>query len=257
MFENEFNGKVVVITGGSRGIGYAAVKGFLAGGAKVAFISHYEQTGKAAMEKLMAINPDYEVFYKAMDLAECDWKAMKAFLEEVNTKWGRIDVLINNAGIESSTWITKLKISEWDNVFNLDLKATFLMSKYALDYLRKTQGCIINTASVAGVWSGPTGLPYPSSKAGVIALTKSIAYAMASKGIRVNCIAPGVVATDLVSNLPDFAKNSIGDTIPLQRFAEPEDIANCMMFLASSAGSYITAQCIGVDGGYRPNNLPN
>ena len=255
MFENEFNGKVVVVTGGSRGIGFAAVKGFLAAGAKVAFISHYEETGKAAMEKLMAINPNYEVFYQAMDLAECDWKAMKAFLEEVNTKWGRIDVVINNAGTDSPTWITKLKISEWDHVMNLNLKAMFLMSKYALDFLRKTKGCIINTASVAGVYSQPTGLPYPSSKAGVIALTKSIAYAMAPKGIRCNCIAPGVVNTDMVAGMPDFAKESVNGSIPLGRFAEAEDIANAMMFLASSAGSYITAQCIQVDGGFRSSNL--
>ena len=256
MFENEFNGKVVVVTGGSRGIGFSAVKGFLAGGAKVAFISHYEETGKAAIEQLKAINPDYEVFYKAMDLAECDWKAMKEFLEEVDSKWGRIDVVINNAGTDSPTWITKLKISEWDNVLNLNLKAMFLMCKYSLPFLRKTKGCIINTASVAGVYSQPTGLPYPASKAGVIALTKSIAYAMADKGIRVNAIAPGVVNTDMVKGMPDFAKESVSGSIPLGRFAEPEDIANAMMFLASSAGSYITAQCIQVDGGYRCNNLP-
>ncbi len=255
MFENEFNGKVVVVTGGSRGIGFAAVKGFLAAGAKVCFLSHKEETGKAAMEKLMAINPNYEVFTRAMDLRECDWKAMKAVLEEVVEKWGRIDVLINNAGTDSHTWITKLKISEWDDVFNLNMKAMFLLSKYALPYLRDTKGCIINTASVAGVYGAPTGIPYPTTKAAVIGFTKSLAYSYADKGVRVNCIAPGVVDTDLVGDLPQFAKDSIGNTIPMKRFGQPEDIANAMMFLASSAASYITAQCLQVDGGYRPSNL--
>lgn len=254
MFENAFNGKVVVITGGSRGIGFAAVKGFLAGGAKVCFLSHYEETGAKAMEQLKAINPDYEVMTKAIDL--CDFKAAQELFKEVEAKWGKIDVLINNAGTDSSTWITKLKQSEWDDVVNLNMKGTFNMSKYAIPYLQKTQGCIINTASVAGVYGTPTGLPYPASKAAVIAISKSLAYSLADRGVRVNAIAPGVVATDLVNNLPQFAKDSIGDTIPMKRMGQPEDIANAMMFLASDAASYITGICLQVDGGYRPNNQP-
>ena len=254
MFENAFNGKVVGISGGSRGIGFAAVKGFLAGGAKVCFLSHYEETGAKAMEQLKAINPDYEVMTKAIDL--CDFKAAQDLFKEVEAKWGKIDVLINNAGMDSSTWITKLKQSEWDEVVNLNMKGTFNMSKYAIPYLLKTQGCIINTASVAGVYGTPTGLPYPASKAAVIAISKSLAYSLADRGVRVNCIAPGVIATDLVNNLPQFAKDSIGDTIPMKRMGDPQDIANAMMFLASDAASYITGTCLQVDGGYRPNNQP-
>lgn len=254
MFENEFNGKVVVITGGSRGIGFAAVKKFLAAGAKVCFLSHYVETGAKAMEQLKAINPDYEVMTKAIDL--CDFKAAQELYKEVEAKWGKIDVLINNAGTDSSTWLTKLKQSEWDDVCNLNMKGTFNMSKYAIPYLVKTKGCIINTASVAGVYGTPTGLPYPASKAAVIAMTKSMAYSFADKGVRINAVAPGVVATDLVANLPQFAKDSIGDTIPMKRFGQPEDIANAMLFLASDAASYITGVCLQVDGGYRPNNQP-
>ena len=106
MFENQFNGKVVVVTGGSRGIGFAAVKGFLAGGAKVCFLSHYEETGAKALAALKEINPDYEVMTKAIDL--CDFKAAQDLFKEVEAKWGRIDVLINNAGTDCSVWITKL-----------------------------------------------------------------------------------------------------------------------------------------------------
>ena len=203
MFENEFKGKVVVISGGSRGIGFAAVKGFLANGAKVCFLSHYEETGAKALAALKEINPDYEVMTKAIDL--CDFKAAQELYKEVVAKWGRIDVLINNAGTDCPTWLTKLKQSEWDAVCNLNQKAVFNMSKYAIDYLKKTKGCIINTASVAGVYGSPTGLPYPASKAAVIAMTKSMAYSFAPNGVRVNCIAPGVVETDMTAGMPDFA----------------------------------------------------
>ena len=218
MFENEFKGKVVLVTGGSRGIGFATVKGFLAAGAKVYFLSHYEETGAKALAALKEINPDYEVMTKAIDL--CDYKAVQELYKEIEAKWGRLDVLVNNAGTDSSTWITKLKQSEWDAVCDLNMKGPFTMCKYAVPYLVKTKGCIVNTASVAGVYGSPTGLPYPTSKAGLIAMT-----------------------------------NSIGDTIPLKRFAEPEEIANGIMFLSSSAASYVTGVCLQIDGGYRPSNL--
>ena len=254
MFENEFKGKVVLVTGGSRGIGFAAVKKFLASGAKVCFLSHYEETGAKAMEQLKEINPDYEVMRKVIDLT--DFKAIQELYKEIIAKWGRLDVLVNNAGTDSSPWITKLKLSEWNEVNDLNLKAPYLMTKYALPHLLKTKGCVVNTASVAGVYGSPTGLPYPVTKAGVIAMTKSIAYSYADKGVRVNAVAPGVVATDMVANMPQFAKDSIGDTIPMKRFGDPDDIANAMLFLSSSAASYITGVCLQVDGGYRPNNQP-
>ena len=255
MFENEFKGKVVVISGGSRGIGFAAVKGFLANGAKVCFLSHYEETGAKALAALKEINPDYEVMTKAIDL--CDFKAAQELYKEVIAKWGRIDVLINNAGVDSNTWLTRLKQSEWDDVCNVNQKAVFNMSKYAIDYLKKTKGCIINTASVAGIYSSPAGMPYPATKAAVIAMTKSMAYSFAPNGVRVNCIAPGVVDTDMVASMPKFARDTVNNSIPMKRFGAPEDIANAMMFLASSAASYITGACLQVDGGFRPTNLIN
>ena len=251
MFENEFKGKVVLVTGGSRGIGFATVKGFLAAGAKVYFLSHYEETGAKALAALKEINPDYEVMTKAIDL--CDYKAVQELYKEIEAKWGRLDVLVNNAGTDSSTWITKLKQSEWDAVCDLNMKGPFTMSKYAVPYLVKTKGCIVNTASVAGVYGSPTGLPYPTSKAGLIAMTKSIAYSFANKGVRVNAVAPGVVATDLVASLPKFAKDSIGDTIPLKRFAEPEEIANVMLFLASEMSSFVNGVTLPVDGAFTGN----
>ena len=153
MFENEFKGKVVLVTGGSRGIGFAAVKGFLAAGAKVYFLSHYEETGAKALAALKEINPDYEVMTKAIDL--CDYKAVQELYKEIIAKWGRLDVLVNNAGTDNSTWLTKLKQSEWDAVCNLNMKGPYTMMKYAIPHLVKTKGCIVNTASVAGVYGCP------------------------------------------------------------------------------------------------------
>ena len=214
----------------------------------------YEETGAKALAALKEINPDYEVMTKAIDL--CDYKAVQELYKEIIAKWGRLDVLVNNAGTDNSTWLTKLKQSEWDAVCNLNMKGPYTMMKYAIPHLIKTKGCIVNTASVAGVYGSPTGLPYPASKAALIAMTKSVAYSFADRGVRVNAVAPGVVNTDMVANMPQFAKDSVGDTIPMKRFAEPEDIANGILFLSSSAASYVTGVCLQIDGGYRPNNLP-
>lgn len=252
MFENEFNGKVVIVTGGSRGIGFAAVKKFLAAGAKVCFLSHYEETGAKAMAALKEINPDYEVMTKAIDL--CSFKAAQDLFAEVDAKWGRIDVLINNAGIDSSTPLAKLKQSEWDEVVNLNMKAIYNMSKYAIKYIKKTKGCIINTASVNGVFGIPSGLPYPASKAAVIGMTKSLAWTFGPLGVRCNAVAPGVVNTDMLASTPDAMKATIAGNIPLKRIGEPDDIANAMLFLASDSATYITGQTLQVDGGFRPAN---
>ncbi len=252
MFEHAFDGKVVVVTGGSRGIGYAAVRKFLQAGAKVCFLSHSEETGKKAMEQLLAENPAYEIMNESIDL--CDYKAAQDLFEKIEAKWGRIDVLVNNAGMDSHTPIIKMKQSEWNTVMDTNLKSIFNMSKYAVKYIKKHKGCIVNTASVAGIYGSGMGCPYPTSKAGVIGLTKSLAWEFAAIGVRVNAVAPGVIATDMVAALPKIAKDTINNTIPLSRFGEPEDIANGMVFLASDAASYITGVTLQIDGGYIPSN---
>lgn len=258
MFENQFNGKVVIITGGSRGIGFAAVKAFLAAGAKVCFLSHYQETGEKALAAIKAINPDYDVLWRCIDLS--DPEAAKALFAEVEELWGRVDVLINNAGMDNSQPLTRLEKEKWDEVVKTNMTSVYNMSRFSVTSLKKTEGCIINIASVSGVHSSPSGLPYPATKAAIIAMTKSMAYALAPVGIRVNAIAPGVIATEMIEALPDFAKESIGDTIPLRRsnhpvMGRPDDIANAMMFLASPAADYITAACLQVDAGFRPSNL--
>ena len=260
MFEQAqvFAGKVVVITGGSRGIGFAAVKEFLKAGAKVCFLSHYEETGKAALAKLAEINPDYPVIWRCIDL--CSEEQAKALFEEVEALWGRVDVLINNAGISNDDALVHHTMENWQKVVDVNMTAVYNMSRYALSALKKTEGNIINTASVSGVYGSPSGIAYPATKSAVMTMTKTIAYALAPVGIRCNAIAPGVTHTELIDNLPQFAIDSIGSTIPLKRSSHPamartEDIAYAMMFLASDYAEYITGATLQVDAGFRPSNM--
>ena len=260
MFEESkvFEGKVVVITGGSRGIGFAAVKEFLKAGAKVCFLSHYEETGKAALAKLAEINPDYPVIWRCIDL--CSEEQAKALFDDVEALWGRVDVLINNAGISNDDALVHHTMENWQRVVDVNMTAVYNMSRYALSALKKTEGNIINTSSVSGVYGSPSGIAYPATKSAVMTMTKTIAYALAPVGIRCNAIAPGVTHTELIDNLPQFALDSIGGTIPLKRSNHPamartEDIAYAMMFLASDYAEYITGACLQVDGGYRPSNM--
>jgi len=260
MFEKAqvFAGKVVVITGGSRGIGFAAVKEFLKAGAKVCFLSHYEETGKAALAKLAEINPDWPVIWRCIDL--CSEEQAKALFEEVEALWGRVDVLINNAGISNDDALVHHTMDRWKAVLDVNMTAVYNMSRYALSALKKTEGCIINTSSVSGVYGSPSGIAYPATKSAVMTMTKTIAYALAPVGIRCNAIAPGVTHTEIIDNLPQFALDSIGGTIPLKRSNHPamactEDIAYSMMFLASEYAEYITGATLQVDAGYRPSNM--
>lgn len=249
----ELSGKVAVISGGSRGIGFAAVKQFLSYGAKVCFLSHYEETGQKALEAIKAINPDYPVMTFHPDL--CDYKQVKAMYAEVTKAWGKVDILVNNAGVDSGIFLSKMKKSDWNAVMDVNINSMFTMCKYGVENMdRKKGGAIINTASVAGVYGSSMGLPYPVSKAAVIGLTKSLAGELAPFKIRVNCVAPGVIETDMSAALNELAKKSISGTIPLKRMGQPEDIANAMCFLASDAASYITGVCLQVDGAYRPAN---
>ena len=165
MFEKAqvFAGKVVVVTGGSRGIGFAAVKEFLKAGAKVCFLSHYEETGKAALAKLAEINPDYPVIWRCIDL--CSEEQAKALFEEVEALWGRVDVLINNAGISNNDALVHHTMDNWKAVVDVNQTAVYNMSRYAMSALKKTEGCIINTSSVTGVHSSPSGIAYPATKA--------------------------------------------------------------------------------------------
>ena len=169
---------------------------------------------------------------------------------------GKLDILVNNAGVDSSLPIHKMKQAQWDYVMDTNIKSMFNMTKYAIKLLKKTKGCIVNTASVA-VFTVPGGCPYPVSKGGVIAFTQSMAWEQAYAGIRCNAVAPGVINTKLLDTVPPFAKKSLAQGIPLRHIGEPQVIADAILFLSSSAASYITGVTLPVDGGYRPANVAN
>lgn len=250
----ELSGKVVVVSGGSRGIGFATVKRFLSYGAKVCFLSHYEETGAKALAELKAINPDYPVMTFHPDL--CDYKEVKDMFDAVEKEWGKLDILVNNAGVDSGIFLSRMKKSDWNAVMDVNINSMFTMCKYGVEHMNKKKGgAIVNTASVAGVYGSSMGLPYPVSKAAVIGLTKSLAGELAPWKIRVNAVAPGVINTDMAANLSDMAKSTISGTIPLKRLGEADDIAQGICFLASDAASYVTGQILGIDGAYRPANV--
>lgn len=253
MFENEFNGKVALVTGGTTGIGYATVKSFLTNGAKVYFLGKEGEDISAQLEELKSITDESNFKHKAINLT--DYKAAQELYAEIEETWGKLDILVNNAGVDNSIPIHKMKQSQWDYVMDTNIKGMFNMTKYAIKLLKKTKGCIVNTASVAGIYGAGCGCPYPVSKAGVIAFTQSMAWEQAYAGIRCNAVAPGVIDTKLLETIPPFAKKNLAQQIPLKKIGEPQVIANAILFLCSSAASYITGETIKVDGGYRPANI--
>lgn len=257
MYKDLYLGKVAVVTGGSRGIGFATVKKLLEQGAKVCYLSHYEETGKAAMEKLMEINPAYEVMTAYPDL--CDYDAVSAVFAQVCEKWGGIDVLFCNAGVTNEYPVTRLTEEAFDAVTDINYKAVWVCAKAVIPVFKaavkagKPAGNIVATASVAGMYGTGMGIAYGGTKGAVIGMVKTLALELSRFGIRVNAIAPGVIDTDMVAGLTDVAKASFGQTIPLRRIGQPEEMANCMLFLGSDLASYVTGSVLEATGGYKPS----
>lgn len=241
--------KVAIITGGTRGIGYAIAKKFLENNAKVAILGSKEETVTKAINSLKEENKTYDVIGYYPDLTNED--SVKEMFEKVKKEYGKIDILINNAGISSRTPLTEHTIEEFDKITDLNIKSAFVCSKVAVDYLRDTKGVILNTSSMVSKYGQPSGVMYPASKFAINGMTLSLARELAPLGIRVNAVAPGITKTDMVASLPEEMIKPLIATIPLGRIGEPEDIANAFLFLASDLASYITGQVLGVDGAAR------
>ena len=241
--------KVAIITGGTRGIGYAIAKKFLENNAKVAILGSKEETVTKAINSLKEENKTYDVIGFYPDLT--NENSVKEMFEEVKKEYGKIDILINNAGISSRTPLTEHTIEEFDKITDLNIKSAFVCSKVAVDYLRDTKGVILNTSSMVSKYGQPSGVMYPASKFAINGMTLSLARELAPIGIRVNAVAPGITKTDMVASLPEEMIKPLIATIPLGRIGEPEDIANAFLFLASDLASYITGQVLGVDGAAR------
>lgn len=241
--------KVAIITGGTRGIGFAIAKKFLDNNAKVVILGSKEGTVTKALNEFKELNENYEVtgYYPNLTNEE----SVKEMFDKVKEQYGKIDILVNNAGVSSRTPLTEHTIEEFDKVCDINLKSAFVCSKVAVDYLKETKGVILNTSSMVSKYGQPSGVMYPSTKFAINGMTLSLARELAPLGIRVNAVAPGITKTDMVANLPEEMIKPLIATIPLGRIGEPEDIANAFLFLASDLASYVTGQVLGVDGAAR------
>lgn len=243
------DGKIAVITGGTRGIGFETVRKFLNNGAKVVLFGSKEESVNKAISKLMEENSNYEVFGLWPSLS--NENEIKNAFDEVYAKYGRIDILINNAGLSSSTPLINYTETEFNNIIDVNIKGVFLCSKIIVPYMEEFGGVIINTSSMVSIYGQPSGSMYPASKFFVNGLTKSLARELGPKNIRVNAVAPGITETDMVASLPKEMIEPLIKTIPLGRIGKPEDIANAFLFLASDMASYITGEILQVDGAAR------
>ncbi len=240
-------GKVAVVTGGTRGIGFSIVKKYLDNGAKVVLFGSRQETVDKAVAELKAQNKKYEVSGMCPSLTT--YAEVENAINAVAKKYGRIDVLVNNAGVSAMGSIYQYSAEEFDKVMALNVNAVFYGIK-AVAPIMKAQGggVIINTSSMVSIYGQPSGVSYPTSKFAVNGMTKSLARELAADGIRVNAVAPGVTKTDMVANLPEQVVAGIVKTIPLARVGEPDEVADAFVYLASDMASYVTGEILSVDG---------
>lgn len=242
--------KVAVVTGGTRGIGYATVKKFLENGAKVVLFGSRKETVDKALTSLKEENPEWVVEGAYPDLCNAD--AVKEEINKIKDTYGRIDILVNNAGISDSTPIDHYTAEGFDKVMKLNVNAVMngIMPTVAI-MKEQGGGVILNTSSMVSISGQPGGVAYPASKYAVNGLTWSLARELGPSNIRVNAVAPGITKTDMVAELPDEVIQPMINMIPLRRIGEAEDIANAFLYLASDLASYVTGEILSVDGAMR------
>lgn len=239
--------KVAVVTGGSRGIGYATVEAFVKEGAKVVLCGSRQETADKAVAQLKEAYPDAVVEGIWPKLS--DYGEVKGAFDQVAQKYGRIDILVNNAGMSESTPFAKYTEEIFDKVMDLNVKSVYNCTKAVSEQMKEQGGgVILNTSSMVSIYGQPAGVAYPSSKFAVNGMTLSLARELGPSGIRVNAVAPGITYTDMMKAVPEEVINPLIAQIPLRRIGQPEDIANAFVFLASDMASYITGVVLSVDG---------
>jgi 3-oxoacyl-[acyl-carrier protein] reductase len=239
----DFTGKTAVITGSARGIGRTIAGAFASRGGNVVICDVNEEAVKAVAsefgERGLGVRADVTV---AADI--------EALLEKTMEKFGRVDVVVNNAGVTRDTLMIRMDEKDWDLVLDINLKGAFLVSKLAAKIMMKQRaGRIVNISSVVGLGGNAGQANYAASKAGLIGLTKSAAKELAARGITVNAVAPGFIQTEMTDHLPDAAKELFLNNIAMKRPGTPQDVAEAVLFLASDEAGYITGQVLAIDGG--------
>lgn len=239
--------KVAVVTGGSRGIGFATVEAFLKEGATVVLCASREETAVKAVAKLKEADADAKVEGIFPNLS--DYAEVKEAFGKVAEKYGSIDILVNNAGVSESTPFTDYTEETFEKVMDLNIKGVYNCSKAATEHMiAKQSGVILNTSSMVSQYGQPAGIAYPTSKFAVNGFTLSLARELGPRGIRVNAVAPGITYTDMMRSVPKEVIEPMIAQIPLRRMGQPEDIANAFVFLASDMASYISGEVLHVDG---------
>lgn len=243
----DLSGKSVLVTGGTRGIGRAIATAFAAAGARVAI------TFRSSREEAEALKADLESKGTEVLIFQGDAADPDAAADAVNgvlETWKSLDVLINNAGITRDGLMLRMSDDDWDAVINTNLKSVFNFCKAAYrPMMKQRSGKIINMSSIVGVSGNPGQTNYAASKAGIIGFSKSLAKELATRGVTVNVLAPGYVATDMTAALNESARDAMLGAVPLGRAATPDDVASAALFLGSALADYITGQVLHVDGG--------
>jgi 3-oxoacyl-[acyl-carrier protein] reductase len=243
----DFKGQTIVVTGGTRGIGKAISESFLKAGARV--IVTYTSNESAASQ----FKQENSSFADNIDIQKLDvskYEDVEKFLKYIDTKYGGFEVLVNNAGVRKDSVLAMMKESDWHDVMNVNLAGIFYMCKFAVrSLMRRRYGRIVNISSVMERYAFEGQANYAASKAGLSALTKSLSKEVATRGITVNCISPGFIETELIEDLPDKLRESYLARIPLKRFGSTQEVAACVLFLASKEASYVTGSTLEVAGG--------
>ena len=241
----DFKGQTAIVTGGTRGIGRSIVEGFLRAGARIIIASN-----EAATEQFMQDNSE---FAGNIDVQMCDvakYEKVENFFEYVDKKYEGFEILVNNAGIRKDAVLAMMKESDWHDVLDVNLSGVFYMCKFAvMSLMRKRYGRIISITSPSGKYGFEGQANYAASKAGLVALTRSLSKEVARRGITVNCVSPGFIATELIQDLPQELRDTYVSQVPFKRFGKPEEVASCVLFLASKEASYVSGSTLEVTGG--------